>query len=167
LSGSENKRTSSSGLMLVEDPEQTLKALCHLQNSIITWRSFKSEYEEVIGRKSHPVDEKTVDTHFYSLRLFGLITATSERSFYVISVPGSDLCESLRCGERKKFQKMLASVLLTNPIKGDLFKRFLDFVNNVTTKDQVLLEFKNIPGRSLIAWSLLAGLIGITCFHFR
>ncbi len=148
--------------MLVEDPCETLMTMCKFKNSTITWNSFKTKYEEITGRTNDPVDEKTVDTHFYTLTIFDLLIPQSTKGQYKLSLTGKDLCDLL-CNPKKddEFKKLLASILLGNEHKGDLFKKFLKFVEKPREKKEIYKEFKNFPGRTLIAWCYLASLIEI------
>ena len=156
-----NKKHSEKGLMLVEDPEETLQALCNLANGVITWDSFKTEYERVTNRLRKPVDEKTIDTHFYSLTIFEILEEL-DKGKYQISLTGNDLCR-LRKTKSKiyEFKSLLASILLNNPSKGKLFEKFLNFLKTPRKKSEIYEQFKPEPSRSLISWCSYSGLIEI------
>ena len=154
-----NSRQSERGLMLVEDPLSTLKALSNQKDPIITWKSFKKQYEKEIDREKNHVDEKTVDTHFYTLTTFNLLTPLEIKGQYRLSYLGKDLCKFLNDGDLSNLKEGLKAILLGNYMKGKLFSDFLQFVNKPKNKKEVFEEFKNIPGRSLIAWCYFAELI--------
>jgi hypothetical protein len=148
--------------MLVEDLEDTLKTLCRLEDSIITWGSFKAEYERIKKREKEPVDEKTVDTHFYTLGVFNLISPIpSVSAQYKITTIGKDICSSLQRAATEEVKSKLRSVILTNPDKGDLFNDFLDFVTKPTPRAAVYRRFREIPARTLVAWSQYVGLVEV------
>lgn len=50
---------------------------------------------------------------------------------------------------------------MNNPRKGQLYKAFLSFVNErkKRSRKEIYTQFKELPGRTLIAWSKAAGLI--------
>lgn len=153
---------SKTGLMLVEDPEDTIKAMCSFSGGTLDLAGFKSAYEKIKKRKK-PIHEKHAHTHFYSLSVYGLITPiqTGEKAIYAISSIGKELCESLSLGDTERFQQMLSNILLNNLSKGHLFKEFLAFVGQQEkiTRKEIYKNFRELPGRTLIAWSKAAGLV--------
>lgn len=151
---------SSSGLMLVEDPQDTLKALCSFVESEVDWKSFKLSYEKVKG-KEKPITKGHADTHFYTLTIFKFIIPSEIRkNAYQLSLITKKLCALLHDPSKKEeYQKILSELLLTNKSKGKLFEDFLQFVNERKSRKEVNQRFKPIPARTLIAWSKEAGLI--------
>ncbi len=159
---SRRPKRSSIGLMLVEDLEDTLKTLCRLEDSVITWDSFKAEYERIKNREKEPVDEKTVDTHFYTLGVFDLVSPIQSVSAqYKITAIGKDICASLQSAATEELKTKLRSVILTNPDKGNLFNDFLNFVIKPTPRAVIYRRFREIPARTLIAWSQYVGLVEV------
>ena len=148
--------------MLVEDPEDTIKAMCRFKETTLDWNRFKSTYEE-IKQRATPVHEKHADTHFYSLSIYKLIIRpeSAPRGTYKLSSIGKELCECLGKSDMIRFKQILSNVLLNNPRKGQLFEDFLSFVNKQEkrTRKEIYAQFKELPGRTLIAWSQSAGLI--------
>ena len=148
--------------MLVEDPEDTIRALCHLRDSIIPWDTYKAEYEKIKKREKEPVDEKTVDTHFYTLGVFGFISSVEDApSQYKITPIGRDACASLEIADLEAFKSKLQSVVLSNPDKGQLFEEFLDFVVKPISRPAIYGRFREIPARTLIAWCHYVGLVEV------
>lgn len=156
-----NINTSRSGLMLVENPRETLTALCTFADSEVDWKSFKLSYEKVIGRTEKPIAKGHADTHFYTLTIFKLIVPSeTRRSSYRLSPITKKLCASLQdLDKREEYQKILSDLLLSNESKGKLFKDFLQFVSERRLKTEVNHRFKPIPARTLMAWLKEAGLI--------
>lgn len=148
--------------MLVEDPEDTIKTMCRFRDTTLNLKSFKSTYEEIKGRVT-PIHEKHAHTHFYSLSIYKLIvpSESSPRGTYVLSSTGKELCKCLDKLDANRFRQILSTILLNNPRKGQLFKGFLSFVNERTKRNrkEVYAQFKELPGRTLIAWSKAAGLV--------
>jgi hypothetical protein len=154
-------KSSNSGLMLVEDPRETLTALCTFADSEVDWNAFKLSYEKVIGRTEKPIAKGHADTHFYTLTLFKLLLPSEARkSTYRLSLIAKKLCTLLKEPNKKdQYQKILSELLLNNPSKGKLFEEFLKFVMERKSKNEIDKRFNPIPARTLIAWSLEAGLI--------
>lgn len=171
-------RRSSSGLMLVEDPKDTIRALCELNNATINWHSYKEKYEKVKSL-SRSISSQHNDTHFYSLSIYGIIRPTeSSKTEYRISPVGKGLCKSLTEGHIDDYKKILSNILLNNPKKGRLYREFINFVKirNKASYDDVLgftkeladrislkrksKETIEIISRTLMAWSEEAGMIG-------
>lgn len=148
--------------MLVEDPEDTIKTMCLFRETTLDWNSFKSAYEEIKQRVT-PIHKKHADTHFYSLSIYKLIvqSESAPRGTYRLSSIGKELCECLDKSDMNRFRQILSTILLNNPRKGQLFKDFLSFVNEQKkrTKKEMYVQFKELPARTLIAWSRAAGLI--------
>jgi len=150
---------SKDGLMLVEDPRETLEALCFFKNSDVDKDTFVTKYEEIIGRTYRPIHEKSGHTHFYSLTTFKLLIKTNNNKYH-LSLVAQELCKYLNYPEKiEEFQNLLSNILLSNETKGDLFKEFLHFLRERKTKKEIVEKFKGTPARTLIAWSKLAGLI--------
>lgn len=157
----EKIKYSSSGLMLVEDPRETLTALCTFVDSEVDWKSFKLSYENVKGRLENPVAKGHADTHFYTLTIFKLLVPSETRkSAYRLSPITKKLCSLLHDLDKKEeYQKILSDLLLSNENKGKLFKDFLQFVSERRLKTEVNHRFKPITARTLMAWLKEAGLI--------
>lgn len=152
---------SQTGLMLVEDPKDTLKALCTFGDNEVDWASFKSAYERQIGRSDKPVDKGTCDTHFYSLTIFELITPVEgKKGKYKLSLAAKKLCTMMTDEKlQNDYENLLANILLTNQDKGHTFSQFLDFVREKKSRDKIYEKFRSEPGRTLIAWCEEADLI--------
>lgn len=148
--------------MLVEDPEDTFKTMCRFRDKALDLRSFKSTYEEVKHR-STPVHEKHAHTHFYSLSVYGLIVPieSAPKGKYRLSSTGEEICNCFDKSDMDRLRRILSTVLLNNPRKGQLFREFLSFVNiqKKRSKREIYEQFKELPGRTLIAWSKAAGMI--------
>lgn len=157
-----NPKKGSTGLMLVEDPEDTIKAMCRFRETTLDLNSFKSAYEEIKQRVT-PIHEKHAHTHFYSLSIYKFIVPleSAPRGTYRLSSTGKELCKCLNRLDMNRFRQILSTILLNNPRKGQLFKDFLSFVNKRKKRNrkEVYAQFKELPGRTLIAWSKAAGLI--------
>jgi len=148
--------------MLVEDPEDTIKTMCQFRERTLDLKSFKSAYEEIKQRVT-PIHEKHAHTHFYSLSIYKLIvpSESASRGTYRLSSTGRELCECLDKSDMNRFRQILSTVILNNPRKGQLYKDFLSFVNEQKkrTRKEIYARFKELPGRTLIAWSKATGLI--------
>ncbi len=148
--------------MLVEDPEDTIKAMCGFRDTTLDWESYKLVYEK-IKHRTKPIHRKHADTHFYTLSIYELIIPSEQypKGTYTVSSIGKKLCESLKKEDRNEFRRILSTILLNNTRKGNLFKTFLSYLSEKkkATKKEIYEEFKEIPGRTLIAWSKSAGLI--------
>jgi len=127
----------------------------------VDWPSFKSAYEREIGRVDDPIDEKHADTHFYTLTLYKLLVPSQEgKGKYRLSLVAKNLCMLLADATRQKeYRDMLANLLLTNDVKGEIFKNFIQFVAVNRSETEIHRRFRSIPARTLIAWSKEAGLI--------
>lgn len=149
-------------LMLVEDPRETIETMCPFKDKIVTWDQFKNAYEEKIGRTNNPVSIGTVDTHFYTLTQFNLLIPTQEKATqYMLSSLGKRICRYLREPNIQEYKKCLRNILLNNEKKGPLFRAFLRNIRSKksSTKHTLGQYFKSVTLRSLISWSLEAGLI--------
>jgi hypothetical protein len=159
--------------MLVEDPRDTIKALCDLPDCF-SRQSFKDKYEWIKGL-AKPISSQHTDTHFYSLSIFGIIEPleSGAKGLYKLSVAGKALCQSLRNEDIQNYQKILANVLLNNSNKGKLFRDFVALAKSKTTMTledvskyvKKVKEVKKdsttigIVARTLLAWCEDAGLI--------
>jgi hypothetical protein len=144
-------------LLLVDDIKILFKTLNALRDKEIIFAIFKDELEKVLGKK---VSKKYAEGYFYSATVFKLLTPLSQKGTYKLSAPGTLLC-SIFDDETKKleYQKMLSILLLTNERKGELFKRFLNFVDSPKKVDDIYKQFGEVTGKSLIIWSIEAGLV--------
>ena len=167
-----SKKRSSTGLMLVEDPRDTINTLCYLPDCFDR-KSFKEKYEWVKGLVK-PISSQHTDTHFYSLSTFKIIEPlqSGAKGLYKLSIAGKILCQSLKNEDFKNYQKVLSSILLNNSDKGKLFRDFMSLAKSKTTltfadvfnyvsqvkegkKDKTTIEF---VVRTLLAWCEDAGL---------
>lgn len=151
-------------LMLVEDPDDTLKTICALGNIEINKEIFTKEYERVKGR-TKPIHKKHADTHFYSLTTFKfLVPSGLRKGIYCQSKIMKQLCV-LRNDSNKKseYETIISNILVNNEKKGKLFEKFLNFIRERKTQKEIHENFKNelneLTIRALIAWSKYAGLI--------
>jgi len=154
--------STSEGLMLVEDPRETIQAICEFSDAIVDLHQYKTKYEEIIQRLDNPIHIKHAHTHFYSLTQFGILKPVeSGKGLYRLSIIGKELCKSLENQDFYEYGKILRYILLNNPKKGTLFKKFVNKIMRkpITSKEELFSKFKEIPARALIAWSLEADLI--------
>jgi len=154
----ESKET---GLMLVEDPEDTIRVICQFRGRTLDLAAYKRAYE-IMKKRRRPIHEKHAHTHFYTLSIYGLIVPCGDgSSCYRVSPIGNELCECLDRLDVERYRQILSNVLLNNPRKGRIFKKFLSFVGDQKkrSKQEVSERFKEIPARTLIAWSKSARLI--------
>src|SRR5690349_12522907 len=114
---------SKKGIMLVTDPKETLTALCNIKSEKITWNSFKKAYENEIDRTDDPIASQTADTHFYSLRIFKLITQYKKGEYRATQL-ALDLCKAIADEDIISYQQILREAILESE-KGDLFCEFL------------------------------------------
>jgi hypothetical protein len=61
--------------------------------------------------------------------------------------------------KKPEYQKALSTLLLTNERKGELFQRFLEFVDFPRKDAEIYARFREVTGKSLINWSLEANLV--------
>ncbi|NVM55369.1 MAG: hypothetical protein HWN66_16805 [Candidatus Helarchaeota archaeon] len=157
-----HSRRSSKGMMLVEDPRETIKAACEFYGRTVDLQRYKSTYEEIIGRYTKPIHIKHAHTHFYSLTSFNILSPVeSGKGLYTLSHLGKQLCENLQKSDINEYKKILRYILLNNPNKGNLFQNFLEFISECShrSRKELYEKFKEIPARALISWSIEAGLI--------
>ena len=121
-------KRSKKGLMLVEDPEDTIKTMCGFKDATLNVGSFKSAYEEIKHRAT-PIHKKHAHTHFYTLSIYKFIipSQSGRRGTYRLSSIGKEICECLETSDMPRFKRILSNTLLNNPRKGQLFKNFLSF----------------------------------------
>ena len=151
---------SKTGLMLLDDPEDTLKAMCYFSNSEFDKTKFIKKYEEVKERKK-PIHEKNADIHFYTLSIFQLLTKPNDsKNIYHLTPIAQELCESMKNGiQNENFQELLTKILITNEHKGELFFNFLAFLKERKTNKEIFEQFRIRPSKTMIAWCKLAGLV--------
>jgi hypothetical protein len=149
--------------MLVRDPEDCIKAMCEIDGSMDI-HSYTLSYEK-IRKRIKPIHVKNAHTHFYSLRIFGLIKEDKSvvKGTYVKSPAGEEICRLLKTGTKKELQNKLRYLLTNNPEKGELFRDFESFVTyeNIVTFDEIKLRYDDLVAASLIAWSQFAGIIEV------
>lgn len=144
--------------MLVPDPKETISALCKIKSQTITWNLYKKTYEEEVGRKNDPINRGNADTHFYSLRIFHLITIIKKNEYKASQIT-FDICDAIENNDKEKYQKILQTALL-NSEKGELFQEFLNkFNSEKLTKEKLGKDYKHRILETLIAWSTYSGLI--------
>jgi len=155
-----NGTPSKTGLMLLDDPEDTLKAMCFFSKTEFDKTKFIKKYEVIKGRKK-PLHEKNADIHFYTLSIFKLFTKpNNSKNNYRLTPIAEELCELMMDGtNNEKFQQLLTKVLITNEHKGQLFLNFLNFTKKRKTEKEIFEEFRIIPAKTMIAWCKLAGLL--------
>ena len=86
---------------------------------------YKEKYEEIKNRTQDPVSKGTVDTHFYTIRQFGLIKQYKNiKAQYIITNIGKKICELLEKGFLKEYKDKLYIILITNEEKSDIFNNF-------------------------------------------
>jgi len=143
-------------LLLIDDVKILLKTLNVLKNRELDLALFKEELEKILRKR---VSKKYAEGYFYSATVFKLLTPLSKRGTYQLSAIGTLLC-SLFDDETKQleYQKMLSTLLLTNERKGALFRRFLNFIDPPKKVDDIYKKFGEVTGKSLIIWSVEAGL---------
>jgi len=151
---------SKDGMMLVEDPEDTIKTMCFFQNKELDVSDYKAQYEKLKGFEK-PIHKKNAHTHFYSLTLLKLLVPISgKKAKYQLSPIAKDLCRIVNDSNKsEEYQQKFSNLLLTNEDKGELFKKFLDFVSTKRNKKEIYEIFKPIPSRSMISWLSYAGLL--------
>ncbi|MEM3551385.1 MAG: hypothetical protein QXV01_09885, partial [Candidatus Bathyarchaeia archaeon] len=143
-------------LLLVDDIKILFKTLNALRNKELNFNLFKEELEKVLGKQ---VSKKYAEGYFYSATVFKLLTPLSQKGTYKVSATGILLCSIFDEPTKKlEYQKTLSALLLTNERKGGLFKRFLSFIDSPKRVDDIYKEFGEVTGKSLIIWSIEAGL---------
>lgn len=148
-------------LMLVRDPEDCVKALCNME-SIFDLHQYTNSYESV-RQRIKPIHVKNAHTHFYSLRIFGLIEQDpdSAKGRYRKTEAGNKICKLLNSENSKELENKLRYLLLNNPEKGKLFQDFEDFVSKrkKRTIKEIIARYDELTAVSLISWSEFAGII--------
>lgn len=155
---------SKNTLMFVEDPVETLMALCcHKDDEIITDKSFLEKYLKIKNISSY--GETKAETHLGSLRIYGLVEPHPDmaKGDNRMTTKGQTFCKILRKKiknpeKSKHFQDALANLLLKNPYKGALFKKFLKYIERAKTVDEIKKKYKWRTALTLIAWCKAAGL---------
>jgi hypothetical protein len=154
------------GLMLVEDPRDTINALCRLKKTEINWNDFKIEYEKIKFAQIYPNifkgSKKNIDAHFYTLTTFHfLVPYKGKKGLYILGNHALELCRGLGKNDIsniRQFHEIFSSILLENERKGELFRCFQTFVSKGKNREQIYSEFGNVPSKTLIAWTKFAGL---------
>lgn len=146
--------------MLVDRPRLLFEVLCTLRFSTVTLTSFKQQLEKSMKR-IEPIHIKTAHTYFYTATTYGLLVPVGgQKGAYLISETGNLICNLLKdSSKQEEFEKSLSSLLLSNPKKGPLFKKFLEFIKDTALEKDVFKKFQPPTGKTLIAWSLEANLI--------
>lgn len=156
-------RAGKNVLLLISDPKDLFKALTELKNQEITLKLFKEKMEEILKKK---ISKKHAESYFYSATIFGFLLPQSQKGKYRLSATGHLLCSLYNDPTKKaEYQRILSTVLLTNRRKGELFKRFLDFVKDPKSVDEIYNKFGKVTGKSLIIWTIEAGLV-FKCKNF-
>src|SRR2546425_12935694 len=106
---------SKTGIMLVDDPERTLKALCDVKDGIITRSRYVIAYENRVGGKKS-IAKGTKDTHFYTLSIFDLIKPIKNQQ-YVATQITFDICESLT-ENNERYKQILRTTILNSEKEG-------------------------------------------------
>ncbi len=164
------------GLMLVEDPEETIRTLCQLQEDTINRDDFVIEYKKVKNfnsmqfSQSKKMTDSNIDAHFYTLTTFNFLLKAEKG--YVVSSEAKKLCIFRINHQWNDYQNLLSNLLLNNKRKGKLYLEFLNFVKITRTKKEIFDVFSEVPSKTMIAWSKHAGLILeykdlIQAFHYR
>jgi len=112
-------------LMLVRDPEDCVKALCKLEEPF-DLQQYTNAYEH-LRKRIKPIHIKNAHTHFYSLRIFGLMgkDESSQNSTYRKTKAGREICLLMQQGKYGKVKEKMGYLLLNNLEKGELFNSFL------------------------------------------
>jgi len=151
-------------LMLVRDPEETIKALCNLGDTF-TLQDYVFQYE-VVKKLEKPIHIKNAHTHFYSLSLFGFIQQDEHKAkgTYRLTKAGTDVCSLLKTDRRQKASEVIRYLLLNNFKKGELFQDFQNFAKKekrfgLEDAKKRYKKWRTLP--TLIEWSIMAGIIDI------
>jgi len=153
------------GLMLVEDPGETISTLCELKKETdnVTRDDFIIEYKKIKNFNSmqstnlKKMTDSNIDAHFYTLTTFNFLIKTETE--YKLSQDSKKLCTYKKKHQWIDYQKLLSEILLKNQRKGKLYREFLKFVQITKTKDEIFKFFDEVPSKTMIAWSKHAGLI--------
>lgn len=147
-------------LMLVDNLDLFFRILCQFARQPVSLSIFKKKMEEDLG---HVIYVKTAHTYFYTATTYKMLIPASGdtgRGFYVLSETGRYLCSIRKKPERQaEYRQALESLLLMNPAKGRFFSRFLRFVKEPVTEQDVYKKFGEPTGKTLIAWTKEAGLV--------
>lgn len=165
------------GLMLVEDPDDTLSTLCFFLNGTLDRDVFAEEFIKLKRKKTDvffqnkDMTDSNIDAHFYTLTTFYFFIK-NENKKYQLSPSAIKLCNFKKDGNWRDYQTLLSKMLLDNDRKGKVYQEFIKFVESKRTKQEIFEKFKIIPSKTLIAWSKHAGLIIeykelITIFHYK
>ena len=147
--------------MLVDDPTNTLLAMCYFKDDIVDLNKYKKKYEEKIGREYNPIHIKTAHTHFYTLTSFGFLLKTDIKGTYILSNESKQLCNYMLESNIEAYKDALRYILINNPKTSELFKDFIEFVKikSYRLRNEVYNRYKTLTSKTLIAWSIEAGLI--------
>ena len=152
---------SKDTLMLVRDPESAIQALFEDPNRVITDSSFLKEYMRI--KNLIHVGETKAETHLGTLRIFGLVESAPHmiKGNNVLTPRGKMLKNLWKNDAQTRFKKGLAHTILNNPHKGQLFKKFVNFVSRAKTIKEIEDEYGWRTSASLIAWCDLSKLIQV------
>ena len=147
-------------LMLVRDPKECVQALCELTGEI-TLENYKEKYEK-IKKLIKPIHIKNAHTHFYSLRIFGLIELLpNAKGIYQMTKAGSQIREYLKNNNITKVRTVFQYLLKNNFKNGKLFSNFEMYMKNKneTTYKDIEDRYEEITAASLREWTTYAGII--------
>jgi len=152
-------RRSATGLMLVDNPNRFFTSLCRMRGQTFS----ADEYWTVLAsltRKGH-IHRKTRDTYIYTATIFKLITQTDTGSHrYQLALSCEKICDTL--GDRQKketYRRYLRGLLMSNEIKGPLFREFLRYTSTPRRMADIESEFGKIEAKTLFAFFQEAGLV--------
>jgi hypothetical protein len=144
--------------MLVDDPKKFFNSLCMLKG-----KKFNSnDYRYVLASltNNNIVSDTMRDTYFYLAHIFNLISETDNRNYYEITESCEKICAVVNDDSKQSIYKQyIKGMILSNNDKGQLFNDFLDFISTPKTIAEIEKRFKKVPTKTLIAFSLEAGLI--------
>ena len=83
-------------MMLVDDPRETILAICYFSGRTVDLYQYISKYEEIIGRSTKPVHIKHAHTHFYSLTSLGFLKPSITKGSYELTNETEKLCNKLK-----------------------------------------------------------------------
>lgn len=149
-------KITTKGIMLVDDPEKTLKALCKVKEGQITLDRYADEYQKILGRRK-PLHKKTKHTHFYLLKIFDLIKPIG-RNKYVATQPTHDLCSCF--DKENENYKNIVYTAIFNSEKKEFFEGFLKkFNSQKKTQKDFLDEYTAPQIKTLCSWCVYIGLV--------
>jgi hypothetical protein len=156
---------SNSGLMYIDKPRRLLESLCLLRDETFTAEDYRPVLSLLTGDSE--VHEKILVAYFYTAAIFNLIKPTSRGSHkYLITPVCREICRVLKDESMKQtYQKYLRVLLLSNPIKGQFFKRFLQYTSKPRRRKEITAEFGNYFAATLISFSIEAGML-VCCEGF-